>query len=473
MNTTFSGGVNTPQSPGSPQPPHNLEVEQALLGALLLEPSAWERVPDHLAGKHFFEGLHGELFDRMLELGTNGKSPTVFVLKGYFEGRELDEHTTVAQYLGRLMSRAVSTLYVGEYAATIIDLHRRRELILIGEDITASAYALDSGTTEAQIESAEAALYQIAEHGQAGTHEVSFEAALGKAVSRVSEAYQRGGALAGLPTGYPDLDKLLGGLQASDLIILAGRPAIGKTALAVNMAVNAAKQGKAVGIFSMEMSDEQLALRILAEESSIGGDRLRRGAIDEHEARAVMRRASEIAGYPIHIDHSGGLSIAQVAARARRIKRRHHIDLLIIDYLQLMRGSKKENRTQELTEITMGLKALAKELDIPVIALSQLSREVEKRADKRPMMADLRESGSIEQDADVILFVYRDEYYLSREEPDASDILAYDKWRTAMESARGLAEIIAAKNRHGPTGSVKLAFDGRVTRFSSLSQGRA
>ncbi|HUN11181.1 MAG TPA: replicative DNA helicase, partial [Rhabdaerophilum sp.] len=369
---------------------------------------------------------------------------------------------------------------------TIYELALRRNLITIGEDMVNRAF--DAPVDESprlQIEDAERKLYGLAEAGRFEGGFQSFSSALSLAIHMASEAYRRDGGLSGTATGLRDFDQKLGGLQRSDLVILAGRPAMGKTSLATNIAYNIAKawrgerqpdgtmktvNGGIVGFFSLEMSAEQLATRIIAEQSGVPSFKIRRGDITQDEFAKLHEAVAEMQSVPLHIDQSGGISIAQLAARARRLKRQHGLDLLVVDYLQLLAGSSKksDNRVQELTEITTGLKALAKELDVPIVALSQLSRQVESRDDKRPQLSDLRESGSIEQDADVVLFVYREEYYLQNKEPKpgTEDHL---KWQMEMDRVHGKAEVIIGKQRHGPTGSVQLQFDANVTRFSDLA----
>ena len=394
---------------------------------------------------------------------------------------------TIPQYLARLAAEATTIINAADYGRAIHDLAVRRELIAIGEDVVNVAY--DPGvdaSPRAQIEEAERKLYAIAETGryEGGFH--SFSMALTNAVDMAAKAWERDGGLSGVSTGMHDLDKMMGGLQASDLIIVAGRPGMGKTALATNIAFNIAKSyrfderpdgahettnGGVVGFFSLEMSSEQLATRIIAEQAQVPGYKIRRGDISEGDFHRITNAAREMQQIPFYIDHTGGISIAQLTARARRLKRQKGLDVLVVDYLQLLSGSKSksDNRVQELTEITTGMKALAKELNVPIIALSQLSRQVESRDDKRPQLSDLRESGSIEQDADVVIFVYREEYYLKNKQP-REGTPEFATWLSEMERAHGKAEVIIGKQRHGPTGTVELAFEGEYTRFSDLAQ---
>ncbi|MCA3552766.1 MAG: replicative DNA helicase, partial [Rhodobacter sp.] len=373
-----------------------------------------------------------------------------------------------------------------DYAQMIYDLAVRRELIALGRDISARAAKVDvESDPREQITEAEQRLYRLGEQGAAERGFQSFLKAVTDAVNVANAAYQRDGGLAGISTGLIDLDKKLGGLHPSDLLILAGRPSMGKTSLATNIAFNIARtyrrgrlpdgsegavQGGVVGFFSLEMSAEQLAARILSEASEVPSDQIRRGDMTEAEFRRFVEAAKALESCPLYIDDTPALPISQVAARARRLKRTHGLDVLIIDYLQLLKGTSKENRVLEVSEITQGLKAIAKELDIPVIALSQLSRAVENREDKRPQLADLRESGSIEQDADVVMFVYRDEYYKEREKPGDHELEKMVQWQQVMEQVHGKAEVIIGKQRHGPIGTVELSFEGRFTRFGNLAK---
>ncbi len=467
-------------------PPHNIEAEQALLGAILVNNDAYDRVSDFLKAEHFSEELHRRVYETAGQLIRQGKLATPVTLKTFLSDQDLGG-LTIPQYLARLAAEATTIINAADYGRTIHDLAVRRELIAIGEDVVNVAY--DAGvdaSPRSQIEDAERKLYAIAETGryEGGFH--VFSEALTSAVDMAARAFEREGGLSGLATGLNDLDKMMGGLQASDLIIVAGRPGMGKTALATNIAFNIAKayrsepapdgghktiDGGIVGFFSLEMSSEQLATRIIAEQAQVPGYKIRRGDITEQDFHRIAQTARDMQTLPFFIDHTGGISIAQLTARARRLKRQKGLDLLVVDYLQLLSGSKSrgDNRVQELTEITTGMKALAKELNVPIIALSQLSRQVESRDDKRPQLSDLRESGSIEQDADVVIFVYREEYYLKNKQPreGTEDFLT---WQNEMERAHGKAEVIIGKQRHGPTGAVELAFEGEYTRFSDLAR---
>jgi replicative DNA helicase len=468
--------------------PHNIELEQALLGAILVNNEAYYRVSDFLEPTHFFEPIHQKVFEVAASLVRIGKTATPITLKTFLPPDIDIAGLTVSQYLARLAAEATTVINASDYGRNIYDLAIRRSLIGIGEAMVNTAY--DAGVNERpqdQIELAERSLYELAETGRYDGGFQRFAEALTTAVEMAAHAYQRDGKLSGLATGLKDLDRMMGGLQKSDLVILAGRPGMGKTALATNLAYNVARSwegsvradghiestnGGIVGFFSLEMSAEQLATRIISEQSEIPSYRIRRGEIEPGDFDRIAAVAKEMEQIPLYIDETGGLAIAQLAARARRLKRQRGLDLLVIDYIQLLQGSARrasESRVQEVTEITTSLKALAKELNIPVIALSQLSRQVENRDDKRPQLSDLRESGSIEQDADVVMFVFREEYYLRNREPrPGSD--EHFKWQAEMEAVHGRAEVILGKQRHGPTGTVGLQFKADVTRFSDLAQ---
>jgi replicative DNA helicase len=484
-------GITALASSASPEPPfrlapHNIESEQALLGAILVNNDAFDRVSDFLRPEHFSEEIHRQIFDVASQLIRAGKIASPITLKTFLGEQDLGG-VTVPQYLARLAAEATTIINAEDYGRTIHDLALRRGLIVVGEDIVNAAYDAPVGVSpRAQIEEAERKLYAIAETGRYEGGFQRFSEALTTAVDMAAKAYERDGRLSGLATGLTDLDRYMGGLQPSDLVIVAGRPGMGKTALATNIGFNIARahefvlqpDGKAqsinggiVGFFSLEMSAEQLATRIIAEQAAVPSYKIRRGDISEPEFHRIVDAARTMQSIPFYIDQTGGLSIAQLAARARRLKRQRGLDVLVIDYLQLLGASKtrSDSRVQEVTEITTGLKALAKDLNVPVVALSQLSRQVENRDDKRPQLSDLRESGSIEQDADVVLFVFREEYYLSNKEPRPGTD-EHIKWQADMEQAHGKAEIIIGKQRHGPTGTVNLQFDAAVTRFDNLAR---
>jgi replicative DNA helicase len=468
--------------------PHNIELEQALLGAILVNNEAFYRVSDFLEPRHFFDPFHQKLYEIAASLVRVGKTATPITLKTFVPSDIDIGGLTVGQYLARLAAEATTVINAADYGRSLYDLAIRRSLIDIGEDMVNAAYDAPVDTNpRAQIEAAERGLYELAETGRYDGGFQRFAQALTTAVEMAAHAYQRDGGLSGLATGLKDLDRMMGGLQKSDLVILAGRPGMGKTSLATNIAFNVAKtwagetrpdgrvesiNGGIIGFFSLEMSAEQLATRIISEQAEISSHRIRRGEIQPNDFDRIAETAREMERVPLYIDETGGLSIAQLAARARRLKRQRGLDLLVIDYIQLLQGSTRraaEGRVQEVTEITTSLKARAKELNIPILALSQLSRQVENRDDKRPQLADLRESGSIEQDADVVLFVFREEYYLRNKEPRPGSE-EFFKWQADMEAVHGRAEIIIGKQRHGPTGTVTLHYKADVTRFSDLAE---
>ncbi|HZP78092.1 MAG TPA: replicative DNA helicase [Pseudolabrys sp.] len=468
--------------------PHNIEAEQALLGAILVNNEAFYRVSDFLEPTHFFEPIHQKIYELSRSLIRAGKIATPVTLKTFLDASVDIGGMTVSQYLARLAAEATTIINAEDYGRTIYDLSIRRSLIIVGEDMVNSAYeAPVEFAPREQIEEAERRLFELAETGRYDGGFQRFAQALTTAVDMAARAYQRDGKLSGLATGLDDLDRMMGGLQSSDLIILAGRPGMGKTALATNIAYNVARawrgelradghqvtaNGGIVGFFSLEMSAEQLATRIIAEQTGIPSSQIRRGGISEADFEKIKDHSIELQNLPFYVDETGGLSIAQLAARARRLKRQRGLDMIVIDYVQLLQGSNKrssENRVQEITEITTKLKALAKELNVPILALSQLSRQVESRDDKRPQLSDLRESGSIEQDADVVLFVFREEYYHMMRKPLESDRDKFAEWMAESDKVHGKAEVIIGKQRHGPTGTVELQFDAAVTRFSSLA----
>ena len=469
--------------------PNNIEAEQALLGAILVNNDAFYRVSDFLKSLHFYEPLHRKIFEVSAELIRMGKMANPVTIKTFLPADEKVGDMTVAHYLARLAAEAVNVINAGDYGRAIYDLATRRALITVGEDMVNIAYdaPVDMAPQE-QIEDAERRLFELAETGRYDGGFESFTDAVKTAVDLANAAFMRDGHLSGVATGLRDLDRRMGGLQPSDLIVLAGRPGMGKTSLATNIAFNVAnayepeqqadgsfkaKNGGVIGFFSLEMSSEQLATRIISEQTEIPSSKIRRGEITETDFEKLVACSQMMQKIPLFIDQTGGISIAQLAARARRLKRQRGLDVIIIDYIQLMQGSSAraaQNRVQEITEITTGLKALGKELGVPIIALSQLSRQVENRDDKRPQLSDLRESGSIEQDADVVLFVYREEYYLKNKEPDHGTP-EHVQWEDKMREVQGKAEVIIGKQRHGPTGMVSLGFQGEFTRFFDLAEG--
>ncbi|WP_339026823.1 replicative DNA helicase [Bradyrhizobium symbiodeficiens] len=489
MALTDSNVLKLAPEPGTPayrSAPHNIEAEQSLLGAILVNNDAFYRVSDFLEPKHYFEPLHQTIYETAASLIRMGKIATPVTLKTFLPADTDVGGMTIGQYLARLAAEATTIINAQDYGRTIYDLALRRDLIGIGEDMVNVAYdAPVDFAPRAQIEDAERRLYELAESGRYDGGFQKFSQALAVAVDLAAKAFQRDGKLSGISTGMRDLDTKMGGLQHSDLIIVAGRPGMGKTSLATNIAYNVAQayvpelqadgtmkaaNGGVIGFFSCEMSADQLATRIVAERTGVPSSHIRRGGISEADFEKIREVSIELQSLPFYVDATGGLSIAQLMARARRLKRQKGLDLLVIDYIQLLSGSGKrsDNRVQEITEITTSLKALAKELNVPVIALSQLSRQVESRDDKRPQLSDLRESGSIEQDADVVLFVYREEYYLAMKEPRPGTP-EHEKWQLDMSLAHGKAEVIIGKQRHGPTGTVDLAFEASVTRFGDLA----
>ena len=466
--------------------PSNIEAEQQLLGAILTNNDVYDRISSLIKAEHFFDPVHQRIFEIAAARIQKNALASPVTLKAFMEDDAGLKELGGPAYLARIAGAAISAYAARDYAQMIYDLAVRRDLIQLGRDISARAAQVDvDSEPKEQITDAEQKLYKLGEQGVAERGFQSFLKAVTEAVNVANAAYQRDGGLAGISTGLLDLDKKLGGLHPSDLIILAGRPSMGKTSLATNIAFNIAKvwkrglrpdgsegtvNGGVVGFFSLEMSAEQLAARILSEAAEVPSEQIRRGDMTEQEFRRFVEAAKALEACPLYIDDTPALPISQVAARARRLKRTHGLDVLMVDYLQLLRGSSKESRVQEVSEITQGLKAIAKELNIPVIALSQLSRAVESRDDKRPQLSDLRESGSIEQDADVVMFVFREEYYREREKPGDHDLEAMAKWQELMEKVHGKAEVIIGKQRHGPIGTVELSFEGRFTRFGNLVQ---
>ena len=465
--------------------PHNIEAEQQLLGAILTNNDVFDRVSSVISEDHFFDPVHRRIFETAAARIRKNLLVSPVTLKPYFEEDDGLKELGGPAYLVRLQGASISAFAARDYAQMIYDLAIRRELIGLGQEIASKAAVVETeNDPKDQIVDAEQKLYKLGEDGRSESGFQSFLKAATDAVNVANAAYQRDGGLAGVSTGLVDMDRKLGGLHKSDLLILAARPSMGKTSLATNMAFNIAKahklgampdgsegaiEGGAVGFFSLEMSAEQLAARVLSEASEVPSEQIRRGDMTEGEFRRFVKAAKELESCPLYIDDTPALPISQLAARARRLKRTHGLDVLIVDYLQLVRpATAKDSRVNEVSEITQGLKAIAKELDIPVIALSQLSRQVESREDKRPQLSDLRESGSIEQDADVVMFIYREEYYKEREKPSEHDGEAMAKWMQEMEALHGKAEVIIGKQRHGPIGTVDLSFEGRFTRFGNL-----
>jgi replicative DNA helicase len=472
------------QPAGTTSLPANVEAEAALLGALMLDNRLAEDIGMKLKAHHFHEELHGRIYDAILKLTDKNMVANPVTLRPLFDGDEAMKEVGGPAYLATLTGSGAALIAAKDFAQQIYDLALLRALIGVGRDMVESA--LDTSDDVApleQIEKAEGELYKVAEQGGADGKAKSFAEATREALETAERALNSGGHLSGITTGLESLNGKIGGLHRSDLIIVAGRPGMGKSALGTNIGFAAAQRymrdiddgidasqsvGAPVALFSLEMSADQLATRILAEQSGISSENLRMGKISKAEFRQLARAAAELEKLPLYIDDTPGLTIAALRARARRLKRQKNVGMIVVDYLQLLQGTGRnsnENRVQEISEISRGLKQLAKELNVPVIGLSQLSRAVEQREDKRPQLSDLRESGSIEQDADIVLFIYREDYYLGARQP-ADDHPDFAAWQEEMERAYGRAEVIVAKQRHGATGKVRLRFDSRITKFS-------
>jgi replicative DNA helicase len=468
----------------SAAPPHNIEAEQAILGALFYDNDVYQRVGDFLKPDHFYDPLHARIYESASQLIIAGSLADAVVLRSRFERDPGMAEIGGPVYLADLMREAPDGASAVEYGKLIYDLALRRELIRFGQGVAHTAEdSVDDIPATSVLEEAERGLFALAETGGTQKSLRPFHEALEESMKMASAAYQRGGGLSGISTGLKSLDAKLGGLHRSDLIILAGRPSMGKTSLATNIAFAVARayqaeeavdgtrktlDGGVVAFFSLEMSSEQLATRLIADYSGISSYHIRQGKIDAAQFEDIRDAVHEINEIPLYIDDTGGLSIGALTARARRLKRRYGLDCVVVDYLQLVTGSSRtDNRVQEISEVTQSLKALAKELNVPVIALSQLSRQVENRDDKKPQLSDLRESGSIEQDADVVMFVYRESYYHERMEPKEGTE-QHLAWEDEMREIRNQADVIIGKQRHGPIGSVKVAFDPERTKFSDL-----
>jgi len=461
----------------------NQEAEQVILGSIIINNEYIHRISEFLLPEHFYEPAHQKIYTQILHnVNKINIIANEITLKQFFENNETLATFGGVLYLSTLLSKATGIVDIHDYANLIYDLSLKRHLVIIGTDIVNNTYKeVEDSTAQEQIELAESHLFNLAHQGTGGRDFKNISHSLKETLERTLIAKQRDGHISGVSAGLKDLDKMLGGMQNSDLIILAGRPSMGKTALAINIAVNACKflnenkqdkkSQKAVGFFSLEMSADQLSARILSMETSINATKFRSGEINEEEWQAITQRSAEIAEMPFFIDDTPALSIAAIRTRTRRLVRKHNLGLLMIDYLQLIRGSSKrseQNRVQEISEITQSLKAIAKEFNIPVMALSQLSRAVEQREDKRPQLSDLRESGSIEQDADVVAFIYRDSYYEERKKPSEEESEKLAAWRDKMSKIRNVSEVIIAKQRNGPIGNVSLYFDPEFTRFNNL-----
>jgi replicative DNA helicase len=465
--------------------PQNVEAEAALLGALMVDNRLVEDIQLKLKPHHFFEPLHGRIYEAILKMTDSNRVANPVTLRPLFEADENIKEVGGTAYLAQLTGSGAAVIGARDFADQIYDLALLRALIGVGRDLVEGALDTSEDVAPlAQIERAETELYKVAEEGGAEGRAKSFSDATKEALEMAERALNSGGHLSGLTTGLESLNAKIGGLHKSDLIIIAGRPGMGKSSLGTNIAFAAAQRfirdvedgiepeksaGAAVALFSLEMSADQLATRILAEQSGISSENLRMGKISQQEFRQLARAAAELQNLPLYIDDTPGLTIAALRTRARRLKRQKGIGAIVVDYLQLLqgsgRGSSADNRVQEISEISRGMKQLAKELNLPVIALSQLSRAVEQREDKRPQLSDLRESGSIEQDADIVLFIYREDYYLAAKQP-AEDHPDFAAWQEEMGRAYGRAEVIVAKQRHGATGKIRLKFDSRITKFS-------
>ncbi|ARJ48681.1 replicative DNA helicase [Candidatus Pelagibacter sp. RS40] len=453
--------------------PNNIEAEQSVIGSVLLSNEIYDEISLIIKSQNFYDPMHQKIFGAIDKLISGGMLANPITLKNYFEN-EKDE-LNVPEYLVKVTKFSTSSRQAIEYSKLIYDLFVKRELIKISENVidTAKLNDLDNDGQKI-IENFEKSLFDLAEKGSFSNSLIKFDEAMRQTIEMASSAYKNDEGIVGVPTGLTDLDDRLGGLHKSDLIIIAGRPSMGKTALATNIAFNAAKKiqddGKksSIAFFSLEMSSEQLSTRILAEQSRIKSNDIRRGRISEEQFDKFIETSKDISELPLYIDETPAISIAALSNRARRIKRLYGLDMVVIDYIQLMRASNfKDGRVQEISEITQGLKALAKELSVPVVALSQLSRAVEARDDKKPQLADLRESGSIEQDADVVMFVYREAYYLERKEPRPATV-EHAEWQAKMNEVSSLAEIIIGKQRHGPTGNIMLEFEAMFTKFKDI-----
>ncbi|MET0154814.1 MAG: replicative DNA helicase [Rickettsiales bacterium] len=466
--------------------PYNVQAEQSLLGAVLANNGLLHRISDAFSGECFYQPVHAAIYETIQGLRSKGLIATPVTLRQFFHNHEGLAALGGASYLAELASTSVGMSDVESYASTVYELWLKRNLISLGESVVERAYkeSLDSPASS-QIEEAEKELFRLAESGQTQKAFVPLSESLGEALRRAELAHKRNGSLSGIDTGFDDLNYMLGGLHDSDLLILAGRPSMGKTAFAINLAINACrsmygsdvregiKTPRSVGFFSLEMSSEQLAGRMMSMESGVNSSQMRSGGMSEDDFLKIVDANHALYKLPFYIDDTPALTISAVRSRCRRLKRRHNLSFVVVDYLQLLRGTAKSSefsRVQEVSEITQGLKALAKELNIPVLALSQLSRTVESRDDKRPQLSDLRESGSIEQDADAVMFIYRDQYYVERREPPEHETEKYKKWQQDMERCRNLSEILIAKHRHGPIGKVKLSFDANTTKFGTPDQ---
>ncbi len=453
--------------------PNNIEAEQSVIGSVLLANEIFDDISIIISSKNFYDPVHKKIFEALEKLIYSGQLANPITLKNYFE-KEKDD-LNIPEYLVKITKFSTSSRQAIEYSKLIFDLFVKRELIKISGEVIDQAKLNDLDIDGQKIiENYEKSLFDLAEKGSFSSSLIKFDEAMRQTIEMASNAYKNEEGIVGVPTGLRDLDDKLGGLHKSDLVIIAGRPSMGKTALATNIAFNAAKkiqemgEKSSVAFFSLEMSSEQLSTRILAEQSRIKSNDIRRGKISEEQFDKFIETSKDISELPLYIDETPAITIAALSNRARRIKRLYGLDMVVIDYIQLMRASNSNNgRVQEISEITQGLKALAKELAVPVLALSQLSRAVEQRDDKKPQLSDLRESGSIEQDADVVMFVYREAYYLQGKEPRPATV-EHAEWQAKMNEVSHLAELIIQKQRHGPTGNVMLEFEAMFTKFKDI-----
>jgi replicative DNA helicase len=454
--------------------PNNIEAEQSVIGSILVTNEIFDEINTIVASSNFYDPMHQKIFAAIENLVYKGMLANPITLKNYFEN-EKDE-IDIPEYLVKITKFSTSTRQATEYSKIIYDMFVRRELIKISEQTIDTAKLNDLNTSGQNIiENSERLLFDLAEKGSFNSSLIKFDEAMKQTIEMASAAYKNEEGIVGVPTGLRDLDDRLGGLHQSDLIIVAGRPGMGKTALATNIAFNAAQKlqdsgrKSSIAFFSLEMSSEQLSTRILAEQSRIKSNDIRRGKISDDQFDKFIETSKNISELPLYIDETPAISVAALSNRARRIKRLFGLDMIVVDYIQLMKGSynNKDGRVQEISEITQGLKAIAKELSIPVVALSQLSRAVESRDDKKPLLSDLRESGSIEQDADVVMFVYRESYYLKNKEPRGATV-EHAEWQAKMNEVSHLAELIISKQRHGPTGNITLEFEEMFTKFKDL-----
>ena len=453
--------------------PNNIEAEQAVIGSILVANEIFDEISIIISSKNFYDPMHQKIYEAIESLIYKGMLANPITLKNYFENEKDD--LNVPEYLVKITKFSTSVRQAIEYSKIIYDMFVRRELIKISEQTIDSAKLNDIDLNgQTIIENSERLLFDLAEKGSFSSSLIKFDEAMKQTIDMASAAYKNEDGIVGVPTGLRDLDDRLGGLHKSDLIIIAGRPGMGKTALATNIAFNAAQKlqdsgrKSCIAFFSLEMSSEQLSTRILAEQSRIKSNDIRRGRISDEQFDKFLETSKNISELPLFIDETPAINIAALSNRARRIKRLYGLDLVVIDYIQLMRATNFNNgRVQEISEITQGLKALAKELAVPVLALSQLSRAVEQRDDKKPQLSDLRESGSIEQDADVVMFVFREAYYLQGKEPRPATV-EHAEWQAKMNEVSHLAELIIQKQRHGPTGNVMLEFEAMFTKFKDI-----